>query len=177
MRIRKQVYELTLQDLEAYPAWQFALDEEGEEGQDEATVRPIEGPLDPGEGMCIAKAEFTLNDGSAFVGFLSPSVPGMPKLFHYEGDDGSSDLQPSIVTPDGHVAFWHGILKPSPQSIAAAYQILGNKNASQVFPIKYCTIGEITTGEVAGDIRGFMFLETVKKGFFKRVQVVRFMVE
>jgi len=41
MRIRKQVHELTIEDLEAHPAWQFALDEEAEEGQDEATVRPV----------------------------------------------------------------------------------------------------------------------------------------
>ncbi len=48
-RIRKQVYELTVDDLDRHPVWEFALDEEGEEGQDEATVRPYEpqGVLDP----------------------------------------------------------------------------------------------------------------------------------
>src|SRR5882724_9722481 len=40
-QIRKQVYELTLEDLVAFPAWEFALDEEGEPDQDEATVRPF----------------------------------------------------------------------------------------------------------------------------------------
>ena len=44
MKIRKQVYQLTLDDLERTPVWEFALDEEVEEGQDEATVRPVEGP-------------------------------------------------------------------------------------------------------------------------------------
>jgi hypothetical protein len=38
MKIRKQVYELTTDDLELSPIWEFAADEEGEEGQDEATA-------------------------------------------------------------------------------------------------------------------------------------------
>ena len=39
-RIRKQVYDLTAEDLRRYPLWEFCLDEEGIEGQDEATVKP-----------------------------------------------------------------------------------------------------------------------------------------
>jgi len=34
-RIRKQVYELTLDDLSRFPIWEFSLDSEAEEGQDE----------------------------------------------------------------------------------------------------------------------------------------------
>jgi hypothetical protein len=41
-RVRKQVYDLTVADLEQHAVWEFALDEEGEEGQDEATIRPYE---------------------------------------------------------------------------------------------------------------------------------------
>jgi hypothetical protein len=53
MKVRKQVYELTNRDLLEAPVWEFALDEEGEEGQDEATVRPWarQEPLDPTDGM------------------------------------------------------------------------------------------------------------------------------
>lgn len=40
MRIRKQIYEITLEDLLQFPVWEFALDEEADEGQDESTVRP-----------------------------------------------------------------------------------------------------------------------------------------
>jgi hypothetical protein len=49
MNFRKQVYELTVEDLRQHPVWEFALDEEGEEGQDEATVRPFvsSGSVDP----------------------------------------------------------------------------------------------------------------------------------
>src|ERR1700735_3746644 len=64
-RIRRQVYELTLADLERFPVWEFALDEEGEEGQDEATVRPYaaSGALDAAAGMFIVRAKLTLSDG------------------------------------------------------------------------------------------------------------------
>ena len=39
-RIRKQVYELRPEDFVTASIWEFALDEEGAPGQDEATVRP-----------------------------------------------------------------------------------------------------------------------------------------
>jgi hypothetical protein len=40
--VRKQVYDLTLADFDVAPVWEFASDEEGVAGQDEATVRPYE---------------------------------------------------------------------------------------------------------------------------------------
>jgi hypothetical protein len=48
--LRKQVTDLTLDDLRQTPVWQFALDEEGEPGQDEAA------------------------DGTRFSGFASPKA-------------------------------------------------------------------------------------------------------
>jgi hypothetical protein len=49
VRARKQVYELTLDDLGKFPVWEFRLDKDGAQGQDEATVRPFTapGPLNP----------------------------------------------------------------------------------------------------------------------------------
>ena len=43
MRVRKPVDKLTPADLEQFPFWEFALDEEGIAGQDETTVRPVLG--------------------------------------------------------------------------------------------------------------------------------------
>src|SRR5687767_8162143 len=37
MRVRKQVYELTLDDFDKFPVWEFRLEEDG---KDESTVRP-----------------------------------------------------------------------------------------------------------------------------------------
>ena len=56
--IRKAVSELSTRDLEAHPVWEFALDEEGQEGKDETTVRPYLLPdeLDPSAGMFVVRA-------------------------------------------------------------------------------------------------------------------------
>ena len=58
-RIRKQVGDLAPSDLKEYPTWEFAIDEEGEEG-DEETVRPRPEVkfVDPAEGLFIVRAEF-----------------------------------------------------------------------------------------------------------------------
>ena len=45
---RKQVYLLSAEDFKSYPIWEFCLDEEGMEGQDEATVKPSEDLEVPG---------------------------------------------------------------------------------------------------------------------------------
>jgi hypothetical protein len=101
MKLRKQVYNLLPKDLEEFPVWEFALDEETEENQDEATVRPIEtiGPVDPKVGMFIVKAMFTLADGSSASGYLTPPIKGESSL---------GILQPAIVTDKGQVSFWRG---------------------------------------------------------------------
>jgi hypothetical protein len=59
MKIRKWVYDLTIEE---HPAWEFALDEETEEGQDEATVRLFDSneAIDPAGGMFVALAELFL---------------------------------------------------------------------------------------------------------------------
>ena len=42
MQIRIQYYALTLADLLQYPMWEYALDEEVIEEQDERTVKPFQ---------------------------------------------------------------------------------------------------------------------------------------
>ncbi len=90
MKIRKQVYELTIEDLNRFPVWEFGLDEEGEEGQDEATVRPrkIKEPLDPSEETFIVRAVFTLVDRTILTGYLTPSP---------EGDNGISTVSAHCI--------------------------------------------------------------------------------
>ena len=79
MNIRKQCYDLILNDFETYPVWEFALDEEGVDGQDEATVRPCltGGLADPTRGI-IVRARFTLADGSTMHGCLAWDSHGIP---------------------------------------------------------------------------------------------------
>ena len=150
--IRRQVYELTPADLERFPVWEFALDEEGEEGQDEATVRPYEAtlPLDPSDGMFIVRATLTLSDGTSFKGYLTPPV---------QGEAGLSTFQPAVVAPDGQVSFWCGMLVPPPDHIAKCYSLLGKASPKQVFPVRFGSDVPLIGGPIAGDIPGFLVLE------------------
>jgi hypothetical protein len=127
--------------------------------------------------MCIVRTAFRLNDGTEHTGFLSPQVPDMPNLFPIEGDDGSASTQPTIVTGSGHVMFWLGILKPTPEVIANNYRILGGKSPERVFPIHFSTDISIAGGPVEGEIKGFMYVTKEKRGFLKRARVVKTILE
>jgi hypothetical protein len=148
MRVRRQVYELTTADLDEFPVWEFALDEEGEPDQDEATVRPWQDalPLDPNEGMFVVRAGFLLADGTRLVGYLTPPV---------QGDDSIGTVQPIVVTPDGQVGFWCGLMAQSGETLAANYAKLG-RAASAVFPLRYASEVEIESGPITGTVDGFM---------------------
>jgi len=153
MKIRKQVYELSTSDLESFPVWEFALDEEGEDGQDEATVRPYEGspPLDPSDGVFIVRARFDLADGTRLHGYLTP--PG-------DGPSGVRTIQPIIVTTGGQVMFWFGAMAPSAASLEAAYDRLGRQQ-SAVFPVQYASEVELVTGPVRGELNGFLHYRSI----------------
>ena len=154
MNVRKQVYDLTVADLAATPAWEFALDEEGEEGQDEATVRPVRGraPIDPAAGMYVVRARFRLADGTQLVGYLTPPV---------QGDSTWPTIQPIIVTARGQVMFWFGALAPDRKALTAAYENLGKK-ASQVFPVSYESDVPLIGGPVRGELSGFGHFRSFK---------------
>jgi hypothetical protein len=148
-QIRKQVGDLTPSDLEQYPTWEFAIDEEGEEGQDEETVRPrpeVEF-ADPGEGLFIVRAEFAAADGTRFHGFVSPHEER-----HVAG------AQPTIVMDKAHVPFWFGIVPPTPARLDASYRAL-SKTPEALFPLRYRALVEHAGTELEGEINGFMHYE------------------
>jgi hypothetical protein len=147
---RKQVYELKIDDLEKHDVWEFALDEEGEDGQDEATVRPYRrsGKLNPDKGMFVVKAKFIASNGKKYAGYLTPPA---------QGNSSIGTIQPIIILPDGQVSFWKGMFAPSKDKILESYKMLGVKNPSELFPIKFQSSVPITTGPVQGTISGFMY--------------------
>jgi hypothetical protein len=162
MKIRKQVYELSLFDLRNCPVWEFALDEEGQEGQDEATVRPhtIKGMLDPASGTFVTRASFELADGTRMQGYITPAPQG-------DGDLGT--VQPVIVCDQGQVFFWCGAIEPSQQDIRSGYAVLG-KTASEVFPVRYESDVPLIGGVVRGSIPGFLHLEDWESN---KVRIIR----
>ena len=155
MHIRRQVYDLTPADLERCAVWEFAIDEEGVEGQDEATVRPYEtnDPVNATEGMFIVRASMTLADGTRFMGYLTPSAKG--------GSDLSS-CQPAGVGSDGQVSFWRGMLALRPEDLSDGYALLGKASPAQVFPIKFESDVPVAGGPIVGEIPGFVILEDLK---------------
>jgi len=149
--IRKQVYELTLYDISRFPIWEFALDEEGENGQDELTVRPyfFSGSLDLNKGIFIVKADFKLADDTLMVGYITPPE---------KSDKSLGSIQPVIITEKGQVSFWKGNKKPSNKLISESYKHLG-KQKNNVFPIHFKSSLSISTINIEGVIRGFLFFE------------------
>jgi hypothetical protein len=150
-RARKQVYELTLDDLSKFPVWEFKLDEDGAEGQDEATVRPhiASGPLDPADRMFVVRAVFILADGSRMKGYFTPPV---------RGRDSIGTLQPIIVTDRGQVRFWCGTAAPDSKRLAQSYEFLG-KDSKCVFPLRFESEVELVGGLAKGTVPGFLVLE------------------
>jgi hypothetical protein len=151
-RIRKSISELSRRDLDRCPIWEFASDEEGEEGQDETTVRPlaVSGDLNPSAGVVIVRARFILADGTEMTGYLTLRVPP---------DNGLDSLQPVIVTDEGQVLFWWGIIGLKGAELADLYRRLGKAAHSEVFPVRFVSDVPIAGGPVNGDIGGFMVLE------------------
>ena len=150
MRVRKQVYELTPDDLQKCPVWEFALDEEGEEGQDEATVRPrpeLKAIADRSEGDLVCAAEFRLADDTVLNGYI-----------YAQEETNLGAVQPVIVTRGGQVAFWHGVSKPDPDQIARAYAALGRAKEA-VFPVSFRSAVEVEGKRMEGVVPAFLYRE------------------
>ena len=146
MKIRKQIYDLTLADLKEYPIWEFCHDEEGELNQDECTLRPFKiGQCDL-ESMFVCHAIFKLANGNQFEGIVSPA-------------EDLSESQPTIYISDSEGAsFWFGGIKPGKNEIEKSYNLLGGRN-SDIFPIIWETPFLKKTIPQTGVIKGFYYLE------------------
>jgi hypothetical protein len=163
--VRKQVYALTLEDLRVHPVWEFALDEEGREGQNEATVRPVPSaaPVDPTTGTYVVLAEFLLADGSLMSGYVTPPLNRAA---------GIRAVHPTIVTARGQVTFWLGLTYPDAKLRTESYGILG-KSAAEVFPLTYRSAVEIAGGPVTGVIDGFVHFEPLRGATGSRRRAIR----
>lgn len=146
MKIRKQIYDLTLADLNDFPIWEFCHDEEGEENQDECTVRPFKAGQCNLESMFICHAVFTLANGKRFEGFVSPA-------------EDLSEAQPTIYVSDSEgVSFWFGGIKPEKDKIEKSFHLLGGRD-SDIFPIEWKIPYLRESIPQTGIIKGFFYLE------------------
>lgn len=123
-KVRRQVDQLTAKDLDDYPVWEFAIDEEGGEGQDETTVRPTHAAASY-QSTVIVRSAARLADGTSLTGLIVIPPGASPE-----------DIQAGIVLDVGHIHFWCGAIPPSRGDIERSYALFGRR-AAQVFPIQF----------------------------------------
>jgi hypothetical protein len=148
--LRKQVTDLTLDDLRRCPVWEFAIDEEGEPGQDEETLRPRAElkAVDPAEGLFVVSARFIAADGAVLLGYAIPS------------DTGEEVEAATILTETGaNVGFEYGIREPDHAALETRYTALA-KRPPELFPIRVEALVPTTKGRLADKIRGFAYVDS-----------------
>jgi hypothetical protein len=157
-KIRKQVYQLTESDLQLSPVWEFCLDEEGQPGQDETTVKPKPdvAKIYKLDGSHIAKTEFTFADGKKAVGYVYAS-----------SEEELPAIQPVIITPRGQVMFWYGIVPPQKDRQTEALAKLGLVSES-LFPIRFSCVVPTDDIPLDGELEGFYHYDSDRD-----VQVIR----
>jgi hypothetical protein len=73
--LSKCVDDLTVEDFDAFPLWEFATDEECAEGRDETWVRPLQDEhLRRGAMGLLVAADFTAANGKEMEGFVNANL-------------------------------------------------------------------------------------------------------
>ncbi|MDZ4823500.1 MAG: hypothetical protein SH856_08580 [Flavobacteriales bacterium] len=146
-KIRVQFEDFIIDNFDIAPIWEFALDEAGEDGQDETTLRPCFGlaVADPADGLSVVKSEFLTAAGKKFYGLCTPA-------FEFRLDE----IQPYMFTDNGMLSFWFGMLEPTQQSIDELYKQF-NENKDTLFPIKFKSVVPTKGAKLQGQIDDFMW--------------------
>ncbi|MBE7498377.1 MAG: hypothetical protein HS117_25855 [Verrucomicrobiaceae bacterium] len=86
-KTRMPVDKLTHAHFEVFPVWEYASDEEGDEGMDETWVRPVSAKQVPADEYSqLVTATFTTANGRQFAGFMSVSpVCSTKKVLDHSG--------------------------------------------------------------------------------------------
>jgi hypothetical protein len=126
LKTRKPIDQLRIADVEAFPVWEFATDEEGNEDQDETWVRPLPGKQIPGDAYSLSVlASFTAPTGAKYKGIVGVSTA-----------EGFEAVHAAVLTHDNYVFIpWPGMAGASKMARDAAKE-LGSK-AKDLFPLSY----------------------------------------
>jgi hypothetical protein len=140
----KRLAELTTLDLAACPVWRY----EGGSGA-EARVSPVRRAAlsQEDDEVFLAATDFELFDSTRQSGFCFPA-----------DGSGVDYLQPVIVTPSGHVAFWFEGA-PSPETLAKQWRALG-KEEKDIFPVSFRCLVPVDGRAPSGRIEGVAHSET-----------------
>lgn len=154
-RIRKQVHELSAADFEAHPCWEYASDEEGSDGQDECTVRPLPlGELDSATQQVFVQAAFLFPNGRIRLGMVTLNA----------GAD-ISGQQPVLFLPEGPLTFYEGGAQPKPSAVKRFISALKRVSPTPL-PVRYVSalFGSNGVPLVAGSLDGLYWLANWRTG-------------
>jgi hypothetical protein len=121
---RKPIHRLTAPDLEAFPVWEFATDEEDIEGMDETWVKPVGETIPDHESSLTVASVFKLNCGLVYPGFICCDTHTRFEVTAIALLTEMDQFFFSEATPQRH--------------IAEALAVFG-LSWGQVFPVQYCT--------------------------------------
>lgn len=119
---RKPIDQLTASDLLVFPIWEFAIDEEGVDGQDETWIRPVDVRTIPLERWSLSvAADFRTSSGV--------SIPGIVTVTTAD----AIELSQAVLLPDGGYIFVD-LSDASARSLTAARLGLLEQDA---FPLNF----------------------------------------
>jgi len=82
-RTRKSISDLTQKDIQDFPVWEFATDDEAIEGRDETWVRPLICQSIPSDAYSLSvRANFKAPTGQEFIGIVSVSTSAEFETVH-----------------------------------------------------------------------------------------------
>ena len=137
LKTQKPIDELRIADIEAFPVWEFATDEEGTDDQDETWVRPLQDKLIPSDAYSLSfSASFTAPTGAKYKGIVGVSTA-----------QGFEAMHAALLADDYYVFIpWPGMAGASKMAGEAAKE-LGSK-AKDLFPPSY-RLAVLVKGEAA----------------------------
>jgi hypothetical protein len=80
---RKPIDKITTKDLDAFPIWEFATDEEDIEGRDETWIRPVKAKVVPPDAYSLSvAADYQTASGKALTGIVGVTTAGGLEFGH-----------------------------------------------------------------------------------------------
>jgi hypothetical protein len=122
LKTRKPIDRLAAADLDAFPIWEFALDEEGVEDQDETWVRPVDANV-------VRKNSWSLSVAADFRTYSGVVIPG----FIGVTTDGGVEIGHAVLLPKNKYVFVDANKPASRKATAKSVGLL----AKELFPLTY----------------------------------------
>jgi hypothetical protein len=129
---RKPIDSLTPEDFATFPIWEFAMDEEGVDGQDETWVRPVDARAIPRSAYSLAVgARVTLANGRVVTGLCQVSTAG------------EVEIELVVVVPPGHYVFIPKSSDVGTGPMRRLLEVLGLASVPEFFPAHFELIAPI----------------------------------